>query len=110
MKLNIFLENLMPNKNKGIWRGKRFWIGLVSLLDGRIEEVHTYEEAEAWDFHHSMYFSQQSKDKLDNYEADLFFIDYDGEINLLWHNEITKEKGAEIETAIEKQIKLIDLE
>lgn len=38
-----------------IFEGKEFWSGCVSLIDGKIEEVHTYEEAQRCDFHHSPY-------------------------------------------------------
>lgn len=37
-----------------IFEGKEFWSGCVSLIDGKIEEVHTYEEAQRCDFHHSL--------------------------------------------------------
>ena len=46
----IILEeivNFRENKNHGKLKstGKRFWIGIASVYDGEIEEVHTYEEA-----------------------------------------------------------------
>lgn len=40
---------------------KPFWIGSVNLIDGYIEEVHTYEEAAEHDFHHSFYFSLEQQ-------------------------------------------------
>jgi hypothetical protein len=41
------------------WKGKPFTLGAVSLLDGQIEETHTFEEAEAGDWHHTFIFSPE---------------------------------------------------
>lgn len=35
---------------KAYFEGREFWSGCVSLIDGIIEEVHTYKEAEYADF------------------------------------------------------------
>ncbi|WP_312430946.1 hypothetical protein [Lacrimispora sp.] len=60
MICNLFLKN------------KPFWSGSVNLLDGKIEEVHSYLEAQAADFHHSLYFSQQQIEKMSNGECAFF--------------------------------------
>ena len=51
----IILET--RNNNRGLWKGRKFWSGSFCILDGIIEEVHTYERAQDYDFHHSYYFS-----------------------------------------------------
>jgi len=63
-----------------IFEDKEFWSGCVSLLDGKIEEVHTYEEAEKCDFHHSLYFSAQALDRMEIGESAFFFVE-NGEVN-----------------------------
>lgn len=57
--------------------GKEFWAGCVSLIDGIIEEVHSYEEAAYADFHHSMYFSKEALDKMNDMST-FFSIKKDG--------------------------------
>ncbi len=37
----------------GLYQGCVFWSGSVSLVDGRIEETHTLQEAQAADYHHT---------------------------------------------------------
>ena len=54
---------------------KTFWSGSVSLIDGVIEEIHTYKEAEMSDFHHSLYFSETQIEKMDNGECAFFCVD-----------------------------------
>lgn len=90
------------NKNHGILKsnGKRFWIGTVSVLDGWIDEVHTYEEASNYDFHHSFYFSPNAIEKIDDEESMVFWVDEDG-INGEWsHGKIPQD----IINNIEQQI------
>lgn len=81
------------DKNYGVLKstGKRFWIGTVSVLDGKIEEVHTYEEAKKHDFHHSFYFSSCACEKIDNEESMVFWVDKHG-INGEWtHGKIPQD-------------------
>jgi hypothetical protein len=70
------LEDMYGNKNGAILKrtGKPFWIGTVNVMDGEIEEVHTYEEAAANDFHHSFYFSPGQQEKMVDGEAMVFWI------------------------------------
>ena len=74
-------------KNGGIFRGKRFWSGSVNLIDGEIEEVHTYEEAKANDFHHSSYFSEGQVEKMDDEENAFFWVE-DGKVYGNWRTDI----------------------
>ena len=57
------------------------WCGSADIIDGHIEETHTYEEAEDNDFHHSLYFSPNVAEKITDGDSVFFFID-DGEIVL----------------------------
>lgn len=75
-------------KDKALFEGKEFWSGCVSLLDGMIEEVHTYDEAEYADFHHSMYFSSSAISRMDNEESAFFFIDDNGRVQGTWRDDI----------------------
>lgn len=68
------------------FKGKEFWSGSVSLLDGKIEEVHTYEEAERAGFHHSLYFSDEQVEKLDSDDNAFFFVN-NGKIET-WRDDI----------------------
>ncbi|MFW6226062.1 MAG: hypothetical protein ACOC3V_03815 [bacterium] len=66
---------------------KKFWIGSVNVLDGYIEEVHSYEVAKSNDFHHSFYFSPQQLEKIRNEECVVFWIDIsDGSIVSEWRH------------------------
>jgi hypothetical protein len=67
---------LKRNKKEG-------WSGSVSALDGYIEEIHSYREAENNDFHHNLYFSISEIEKMRNEES-LFFWVQDGKINVDW--------------------------
>lgn len=75
----------MADKNQGRCNGRRFWSGSVSLLDGRIEEIHTYEEARAADFHHALYFSPAQVEKMSAGETAFFWINA-GKIEVAWRD------------------------
>ena len=51
------------------------WCGCASILDGHIEETHSYAEAEHCDFHHSFYFSEEAVIKIDEGDSFFFWID-----------------------------------
>ena len=89
------------DRNTASFKGKAFWSGSVSLLDGVIEEVHTMEEAEAVDFHHSMYFSPAQVEKMENGENAFFWVD-DGKVQGDWRESVPKT----IIKRIEEQIKV----
>ena len=78
------------NHNKATFKGKKFWAGCVNMSDGTIEEVHTYEEAQRNDFHHSLYFSQRTIDGMRNNEMAFFCIGNKGEIEGDWRISIPR--------------------
>ena len=88
--------------NTASFNGKAFWSGSVSLIDGVIEEVHTYAEAENADFHHTLYFSPEQIDKMDGEENAFFCVDK-GKIEI-WRDEIP----SNIISEIKKQIIIFD--
>lgn len=87
--------------NGATFNGKPFWSGSVSLLDGMIEEVHSYAEAENSDFHHSMYFSANQIEKMANGENAFFFVE-DGKVYGDWRASVPKDIVNRIEEQITK--------
>jgi len=82
--VNYAVKTILSEGNNGaLYHNKPFWIGSVSLLDGEIEEVHTFEEAEDCDFHHTFVFSSPQVEKINNEENAIFWID-DGKIQGTW--------------------------
>ncbi len=84
---NQFNESKVNENNPGLLlrNNKRFWIGSVNASDGYIEEVHTYEEASSYDFHHSFYFSNRQLEKIDNEECFIFWINDDNIVSQWKH-------------------------
>jgi hypothetical protein len=80
--------------------GKKFWIGSVNVLDGQIEEVHTYQAAERNDFHHSYYFSIAQQEKMSDGVSVVFWIDQGGDI------ESAEDLPVKLTNQIHKQIKI----
>jgi len=63
-------------------------------------EIHIYEKAQSYDFHHSFYFSPGAQEKIEDEESMVFWVDEDG-VNGEWtHGSIP----ANIVTMIYKQI------
>jgi len=79
-----------------------FWIGAVNILDGYIEEVHTFETAKDNDFHHSMYFSIPILDRQKRDEEVLIFW-FENGVPYNWEGNITYN----IKKAILSQVELI---
>ena len=75
----------MADKNQAVYGGRPFWCGSVNLLDGQIEEVHSYGEAQAMDFHHSLYFSEAQVEKMAAGECAFFWIN-DGRVEIDWED------------------------
>ena len=71
-------------EKQALFNGVPFWSGSVNLLDGKIEEVHSYQEAQAADFHHSLYFSQAQIEKMAEEDCAFFWISEDGAIEGEW--------------------------
>ena len=96
----------MENKNQGVYQGRAFWSGSVSLTDGCIEEIHTYEEAEAADFHHSLYFSQAQVERMADGECAFFCINY-GHVEVYWRDNpgdaVAKQIAHKIEFTIQPE-------
>ena len=103
MKESVLYEGqvLYSDRNTASFKGKAFWSGSVSLLDGEIEETHTIEEAEDADFHHSMYFSQAQIEKMENGENAFFWVD-NGNVYGDWRESIPQD----IIERIKEQIKV----
>ena len=95
------VNSMKSNGNGATFNGKPFWSGSVSLLDGVIEEVHSYQEAEAADFHHSMYFSSAQVEKMANGENGFFFVE-DGKVHGEWRESVPKNIISKIEQQIVK--------
>lgn len=95
--------------NTFVFNGKNYWCGAVNTLDGVIEEVHTYEEANSYDFHHSLYFSDE---QLENMREGIscFFYVYDNEIVVDPIGRNTDVDVDFLKNEINKQIKLIESE
>jgi hypothetical protein len=124
-KISEFLENnpdseegtggtgpgakFMPAGNPALFGKKPFFIGVASLLDGKIEETHTYEEGEAADWHHTFMISKPIKEKMESGENVLFWVDPDGKINLdsgqWWNEPVDPEDWKRILPEIQKQIR-----
>lgn len=78
-------------EQQAFFENRRFWSGSVNLLDGKIEEVHSYQEAQAADFHHSLYFSEPQIEKMSNGECAFFWIESTGVIQGVWRDKINEE-------------------
>ena len=89
----------------GLYQGCVFWSGSVSLVDGRIEETHTLQEAQAADYHHTFYFSPEQALKIDDGECGFFWITEDGEVEAEWRETL----GRDIIGSIKEQIAVIDV-
>ena len=101
MKDSVLHEGqvLYSDRDTASFNGKPFWSGSVSLLDGVIEEVHTMDEAEAVDFHHSMYFSQAQVEKMESGENAFFWVD-NGIVQGNWRETVPKSIIKKIEEQI----------
>lgn len=88
----------------GLYQDRIFWSGSVSLIDGRIEETHTLQEAQAADFHHTFYFSPEQALKIDDGECRFFRITEDGEVEAEYREIL----GRDIICSIKEQITVIE--
>lgn len=89
-----------PCNNAGVFKGRRFFCGAFNPLDGYIEELHTWEEAKEWNFHHSLYFTPDVAEGINHEELVFFWVDREtGELGLWWRTD-----GTQYEPAIMEQI------
>ena len=100
--------------NTFIYKGKKAWSGAINILDGVIEEVHSYREAENADFNHSFYFSDTQVDKMDEGLTCFFCIyeDHNILVNPMMrfsHDDIELDEEY-LKSRIKEQIKFIDNE
>ena len=72
------------------------WCGCASIVDGHIEETHSYAEAKYYDFHHSFYFSEEAASRIDEGDSFFFWIDK-GILRSGW-------KSAEVSTDLIKKV------
>lgn len=85
----------------------RVWCGSVNVLDGIIEEVHTYDEAKRADFHHTFIFSEQQVEKIDSGDCLFFSVEPTGVV-LGWTDKLDPESQislAWIRARVEHQLK-----
>ena len=100
--------------NTFIYKGKKAWSGAINILDGVIEEVHSYREAENADFNHSFYFSDTQVDKMDEGLTCFFCIyeDHNILVNPMMrfsHDDIELDENF-LKKRIKEQVKFIDEE
>ena len=95
------------DRDTASFNGKPFWSGSVSLLDGVIEEVHSFAEAEDADFHHSMYFSQAQLEKMENGDNAFFWVE-NGKVQGNWRESVPKDIINKIEEQITIDTKYSD--
>lgn len=93
----------LSKMNSFTFKGKPSWCGCVSLIDGVVEETHSYEEASDSYFHHSLYFSEGAVDRIDEGTSGFFWVD-GGIIQTDW-----RENLAEIIKINGKYLSLQDL-
>ena len=91
-------------RKMGLYQGRIFWSGSVSLVDGKIEETHTLREAQEADFHHTFYFSPEQALKIDDGECGFFWITEDGEVEAEWRESLDRD----IICSIKEQIAVVE--
>lgn len=64
-------------ERQALFNGVPFWSGSVNLHDGEIEEVHSYQQAQAADCHHTFLFFAGA-DRKDGGRRLRFFLDQQG--------------------------------
>jgi hypothetical protein len=86
-------------ESKPIQAKPKWFSGTVSTLDGEIESLKTYDQAQEVDFHHRLYFEPGQKEKLDSGENAFFFMDKQGKLNFEWPSggQVSKEIRAKVE-------------
>ena len=90
------------------WQGRAYWSGAVNVLDGGIEEAHTYWEAEAAGFHHSLYFGDHAVGQMDDGEWAFFCVRADGAVYVssTQREELSAAQELRLAARIKEQVKV----
>lgn len=75
-------KEMDSGKKVGLYKGHIFWSGSVRLSDGRIQEIHSFREAQETDFHAMFYFSPEQISKMDSGECAFFWVTEEGKVEL----------------------------
>ena len=86
-----------------LYQNRPFWIGCADIETGKIEETHTYEEAERADFHTCFYFSEKQEARSRQGDNIYFWIEEDGTIQFD-ANGLGPERAEELICRIEDQL------
>ncbi len=62
-----------------------FWCGSARMSDGKVEEAHSFREAQAADFHTDFYFSAVQEAKMENDESIFFWVTEEGKVEAAWN-------------------------
>jgi hypothetical protein len=97
MEFNNKLKPVVAPQNRGKFKGKPFWIGVVNNLDGKIEDVYDYETAKSTDFHHSKYMNPELIPSIMSWSDDspmkVFWFNDNGDIEVGWRNQVDNRFG-----------------
>jgi 2'-5' RNA ligase len=90
-------------QDRAVYRGKKFWIGTVSTLDGEIENVYSRKEAEDYGAKHERYMRPADVDGINSGDRAMFWVDKNGEVQSEWRNgALSPELKQRIESQIER--------
>lgn len=98
------------NRNSVAYQGEPFWIGAADVDTGKITEVHTYEEAQAHDFHHSQYFSDEATQAMRENRWGIFWVGPDGSLAFDMFRRDDREPDEEVIHAIKAQVESLPQE
>lgn len=82
--------------------GQRFYSGAFDPIDGHILEIHSWEEADDSDHHHSFYFTQNMVSKMEAGEACFFWFSRQ-KLHTMWRQ---GEAPAHVRRAILSQVEV----
>lgn len=83
------------------------WIGSANVQTGKIEETHSFAEAEKADFRTSFYFSEEQEDKCGREECIFFWLE-DGGVIQLSENKLGESREKELIEKIREQLEQKD--
>jgi len=82
--------------------GNPIWSGVFDTRDGTILETHSYQQAAAADFHHSMYCSPSVLEMVKEGDAQFFWLAENGNVKTEWKDAAAPAHIIEI---IERQLR-----